>query len=302
MKNLGEVIISKNIIEKKGLLKWCIRKEKIILFMLLLNNALYSLPKMISIQNEELLNIEMSETVITVSDYKEYIKKTNLCSIDDLESEMKRLIDEQNYCINDNLPLWGLTWIEAVEYCNWLSNEFNLEPYYIFSENVYGIKEVNINQKSNGFRLPYVRELLIISGIREGLSKTKYENENTNGIKSDINHFQILPVQEGKRNRYGVYDILGNIRQYCSDYYNTEYDYFDYTLSYYGPNNFTPDPDVPVSQLSSERCYFGGAFYSTYEKIQKNVIYGVNDQDKWTISGIRLVRNLNPGKIVDGKK
>ena len=150
--------------------------------------------------------------------------------------------------------------------------------------------------------MPYVRELLLVSGLKDGLSKEQYEKENTYGIKNDGNHWNILTVYEGKKNNYGIYDVLGNLEQFCSDYYKKDYDYFDYSLSFYGPEEYTPYPDGDKDLKTSVRCYFGGFFASTYENIQKKVIFDIYDEYGWSLAGIRIVRDLNPTKIVIGKK
>lgn len=275
-------------------------KKYFTLSFLIMTNFLFAFPKMIPIKTNS-LDIEMSETLVTVKDYEKYLIKTGKKSIIQFESEMKSVIDEQQYIIKEDIPAWGMTWLEAVEFCNWLSEENNLQPCYKFSKNRYLVTIVNINQSANGYRMPYVRELLLVSGLKDGLSKEKFEKENTHGIKNDGNHWNVLTVYEGKKNKYGIYDVLGNTEQFCSDYYKKDYDYFDYSLSYYGPEEYTPYPDEDKDLQTSVRCYFGGYFASTYEDIQKKVIFDVYDEYGWNSYGIRLVRELNPTGIVVGE-
>lgn len=234
--------------------------------------------------NDFSLNIEISETVITVKDYKEYLNETKEKPIDYIEQNMRRVIDEQKYVIDDDLPLWGITWTEAAKYCNWLSKKENLTPCYVISENILGIYDITVDQNANGYRMPYVRELLFVSGIKDGLSKEQYEKENTGGIKYDGNNCGILSVNRGKKNKYGIYDVLGNISQFCNDFNYSDYDYYDYSLSAYGPNK------KQIYSRDEMRCCFGGMYFSTYEDIQKQVIFDINENDKWSFSGIRLVR------------
>ena len=266
------------------------KRNLLIITIILLSHILYSAPRMIPIVNEQ-IKLEMSETVITVGDYKEYMNQSGKGTWRDLENNIKRMIDERDYKCTEELPVWGITWLEAAEYCNWLSKKDGYKECYEFIKKEDNTIEVEINKNADGYRMPYVRELLIVSGWKDGLSKEQYEKENTNGIKHDLNHYSILQVYEGKRNRYGIYDVLGNICQYCNDYYNEEYDYFDYSLSYYGPDNYSPDLDQVFYKepLTAVRCYFGGDFYTTYDKITKKSIYDIN-QISTEIAGIRLVR------------
>lgn len=277
------------------------RKELCIVICAVIGSLIYAKPRMIPIK-ENSLDIEMSETLVTVADYEEYLKDTKNDTCRQFENSMRRIIDEQKYVIRDNVPAWGITWREAVEYCNWLSKKNGFEPCYVFSKGRFFTTEITINQTANGYRLPYVRELLIVSGLKDGLSKEQYEKENTNGIYHDGNNWGILTVYEGKKNKYGIYDVLGNLPQYCSDYYNDGYNYFDYSLPYFGPDDFTPYPDMDVDLSPSTRCYFGGYYWNSYEDIQKRIVFDITDDYGWSRPGIRLVRELNPDNIVVGKK
>ena len=104
-------------------------KKHLLFIFLTMNSLLYAIPKMIPIKTN-LLDIEMSETLVTVKDFEEYLNKTGKYSVNHFESEMKSIIDEQQYIIREDLPAWGMTWLEAVDYCNWLSKENNPVMYF----------------------------------------------------------------------------------------------------------------------------------------------------------------------------
>lgn len=250
-------------------------------------------PKMVTVQ-EGNLNIQISETLITFKEYDIYLKEKGNSHSEDFSRRMKQKIDNNKYEFISEIPIWGTSWIESIEYCNWLSLKQNLEPYYELKKLSNKTITVTINRFSNGYRLPYVRELLILSGKMNGLTQTQYELENLHGVENDINYFNVKPVYEGKKNKYGIYDLLGNLPQYCNDYYNEDYNYYDYSLSEYGPEEYTPDEDQVFfnEPLTAMRCYLGGFFCSTYEDIQKKLIWEVNEISS-DIVGIRVVKNLS---------
>lgn len=252
-------------------------------------------PKMIRIKTED-LNVQISETLVTMKDFKEYIVANNISSLEDFES--KKIQSRDIYYeldFNDDWPVWDITWREAADYCNWLSIKSGYRPCYVFSEENKKASSciITIDRTANGYRMPYVRELIILSGIKDGLTKEKYEKENLCNIEEDINKMIASPVYEGNKNDYGIYDILGNLEQYCNDYYLKDYDYFDYSLSPYGPESYTPDPDQLYYNevLTPVRCYFGGYWFDTYESILKRSIFDVNERSTEFV-GIRLVRQL----------
>lgn len=60
----------------------------------------------------------------------------------------KILIEDFNSEIPKNIPIYGITFFEALEYCNWLSINENYEPCYKINE-----EKVIWIAKANGYRL-----------------------------------------------------------------------------------------------------------------------------------------------------
>ena len=258
------------------------------------DNAIKPLfPKMIEIRDEKNnLNIEISETLVTMEEYKLYLVQTNPSRAENFESWAKEFNDGTEF--QKDCPMCFLSWREAAEYCNWLSNEKGLQP--VYSYNFYD--EPVIDTTANGYRFPYVRELLILSGMKDGLSKEEYESENFCQKKD-----YPFPVYEGKKNKYGIYDLLGNLPQYCNDYYLRGYDYLNFENNPYGPDEYTND-EAPAFWVDGEilyddtkciplLCAFGCyCRRASYESVMKRVIIGINTEDKMNSIGIRIVRNL----------
>jgi len=240
-------------------------------------------PKMIEVRNEKNdLNIEISETLITMEEYRSYLLDTNPRDADMFEIWAKDLYGQPEYI--QDWPIRFVWFKDIINYCNWLSRRNRLAPVYFYVND-----KMVIDRTANGYRLPYVRELLILSGLKDGLTKDEYERENTFDKKDDP-----IPVYEGKKNRYGIYDLLGNMPQYCNDYYLKGYDYFDYEKNPYGPDEYTPDEEELeyVSIPTPVRCIFGCFPGETYELMKKYVIRGTLERSKSYLLGIRVVRDI----------
>lgn len=249
-------------------------------------------PKMIESHDEKHnLNLEISETLVTMEEYKSYLVQTYSSKAEHFEGWAQEWIGGK---FQKDWPVCFVSWREAADYCNWLSNENGLQSVYSYNYN----DEPVIDKTSNGYRFPYTRELLILSGLTNGLSQEEYEAENTCD-KNDL-----FPVYEGKKNRYGIYDLLGNIPQYCNDYYLRGYDYYDFENNPYGPDEYTPDNEVKAfldgfqivyddtkqePLLCAFGCYYDNA---SYDSVMKRVIIGTNTIGKDSPLGIRIVRNL----------
>ncbi|HPZ07131.1 MAG TPA: bifunctional serine/threonine-protein kinase/formylglycine-generating enzyme family protein [Candidatus Eremiobacteraeota bacterium] len=120
----------------------------------------------------------------------------------------------------ENRPVVCITWYGAVEYCNWLSEKNNLTK-------CYGEKDNRGNNPSiwltnNGYRLPTESEWEY--ACRGGTTTSYYWGDTMNGDycwykdNGKNNHHRVglkLP------NSFGLYDIIGNVAEWCNDWYGT---------------------------------------------------------------------------------
>jgi len=179
----------------------------------------------------------------------------------------------------DDYPIFNITWYEAVAYCNWLSVKTGLEKCY--SINADGGVDVDI--KKNGYRLPTEAEWEYAA--KGGKQSKNYLYSGSNNVLEvgwiDDNTFMQGPKEVGKLkpNELGIYDMTGNVWEWCSDYYSP---YF-----YNNSPQFNPINNSSTSYRSLRGC--GWHFHNKYAPLytRDGPKPGFTDYTY----GFRLVRN-----------
>ena len=171
----------------------------------------------------------------------------------------------------DFYPAFGISWMEAVKFCNSLSNLYGLDTCYEIDAN--NVTYVN----ASGFRLPTEAEWEY--ACRAG-TDTDYGGNNIladMGWYSDNSAYKLQIYGEKAANDFGIYDMHGNVWEWCRDYYAD--DYYSQSPSI--------DPEGPDS--GERRLARGGSYNSgnTYCRSANRTVPG----DFIQSCGIRVVRN-----------
>ncbi len=125
--------------------------------------------------------------------------------------------DNPSTFIGGRRPVETVTWKDSIIFCNSLSLKARLQPCYFVSETK---EDIIFDKLANGYRLPTEAEWEFAckagsSGIRYGvLDQIAWYKMNSGGVPHNVG--------EKEPNGWGLYDMLGNVWEWCSDLYDTE--------------------------------------------------------------------------------
>lgn len=114
------------------------------------------------------------------------------------------------------LPVENVNWKEAASFCNSLSEKAGLNSCYKFKGN----GEIDFDQSANGYRLPTEAEWQY--ACKAGTSGIRYGDLDLIAWYKNNSENQTHNVGLKEPNTLGLYDMLGNVWEWCSDLYDTE--------------------------------------------------------------------------------
>ncbi len=175
-------------------------------------------------------DIEVSKYLVTMREYDLYCEMVH-----------KNLPDDETWG-RDNRPVINISWEEATEYARWLSRQ--------------------TNQK---YRLPTREEWESICG---GKGKKWYFGDRESELDkycwyNKNSSLKTHPVGEKEPNEYGIYDLHGNVWEWCQDSYEKE---------------------------ENHKILKGGAFDSNSNDTYIEVIGSANKSEAYNNVGFRLIK------------
>ena len=114
--------------------------------------------------------------------------------------------------IGENNPVENVRWYDAIEFCNALSEYLGYESVYTRAGN-----SVNQNVNANGFRLPTVEEWQYAAIGGQNYRYAGSDNLDSVGWYNDNSGEKTHAVALKKPNGYGLYDMSGNVCEWCWD-------------------------------------------------------------------------------------
>lgn len=203
-------------------------------------------------------NFYVSETEITQAQYKKVMNLKNPSKV-----------------VGDDYPVEQVTWLDAIDFCNRLSKLEGLtEAYTIDGE------KVTFNKYANGYRLLTEAEWEYaaragstgkfgnLKGSQGDINKLGWTNSNTNSLQK---------VKLLQPNDFGLYDMHGNVAEWCWDYYD-----------FYEEGEYT-DPTGPTTGV--ERVFRGGGYIDGPNLCTVYKRYAASPKMFQYYLGFRIARN-----------
>jgi formylglycine-generating enzyme required for sulfatase activity len=184
----------------------------------------------------------------------------------------------------DRNPVEQVRWSDAVRFCNKRSELAGLQP-------CYDLSSWKCNFDANGFRLPTEAEWE--RACRAGTTTAYFFGETPATLgeyawfdKNSGGHPR--PIGQKKANPWGLYDICGNVWEWCNDFYKVDY-YAE-----------APRENPPGPAAGETKVLRGGAWRFSAETCRAGYRYNENPGYAdvcfgYDIYGFRCVRKTADG-------
>ena len=212
-------------------------------------------------------------TVNGIKDEKELIDINDIdCHIDHNGTYFYvEKTEEINY---ENYPVTFVTWWGAIYYCNWLSQKEGLN----FAYNPNSGELIDYPNK-NGYRLPTEAEWEFSARGRTDTFKYSGSDNISEVAWYKYNSgMQIHEIGTKKQNSLEIYDMSGNLCEWCNDWFG--YDYY----------SVSPETDPIGPSSGTHKIHRGGSYISNDKECSVSFRSNFPPETKKSYIGFRICK------------
>lgn len=216
-----------------------------------------------------------------------------VCTHEVTQAEYKKYVSDYEIVDGDNYPARSVTWFDAIAYCNKRSIAEGLVPCYTqdgltnpddWKKTSGALAKVVCNFDSDGYRLPTEAEWEYAARGGED-----YTYSGSSDFREVASYSKVTEIKQHKSNAYGIYDMSGNVAEWCFDFY----------APYTTDAVTNPVNNEPVKQYRMWKIirggYSAGASASYLLGVKYRFPFGmgeVNYGTRSTVVGFRVVRSV----------
>lgn len=249
----------------------------------------------------QIASFALANTPVTVAQFRAFVADTGYVTTAERMSDPATW-KTPGYAQTDDDPVVCVSWIDAVNYCNWRSKRARLTPAYTLRDGGY---HAVLDPDANGYRLPIEAEWEYAArncgrDILFPWGTTAIDDESTASSRANFTPVEIpidpwpntCPVKAFPADPSGLYGMAGNVWEWCQDMYNPTAYVSAYRVGDIMPL-LNPNPrDCPNGIVS--RVIRGGSFRNPLPLLRCNArARGFDQQIGRPHVGMRLARNAD---------
>ena len=157
----------------------------------------------------------IGQTEVTVGAYKKYAEASGNKSIKELVNATPEIYRDKGFPQSDDHPIAFVAWEDAIKYCEWAGGRLPTEAEWEYAARAgnktarYGNLEDIAWYADNSGQLRINSSELEDRQLRNQILKDNRNDTHQVGGKTP--------------NAFGLYDMLGNVSEYCNDWYDGKY-------------------------------------------------------------------------------